>query len=68
MENKMNRRSFAKQTSLAVGGLLASGSVGTNRSHSGEENPTDQRLMLLGLNALARANEMDYFRGPGKKG
>lgn len=56
----MDRRDFAKRTSLAVGGLVTGAFLG-NHSAGQERDRPDNRLVLLGLNALARAHEMNYF-------
>jgi hypothetical protein len=61
MKNSFNRRSFAKRISAVVGGVHAGTLLGIDRLTGNEGDRTDQRLMLLGLNALGRAHEMDYF-------
>jgi len=61
MKSSMDRRDFAKRTSVAVGGLLTGGLLGGRQAAGQEHQKSDQRLVLLGLNALARAHEMDYF-------
>lgn len=60
MHTPMHRRDFATRTSAVVGGLLA-GSLWGPRETVARGDPAEQRLVLLGLNALARAHEMDYF-------
>ena len=57
----IDRRKFAKQTSWTVGGLLAGAALGSDHAAGQGHEPPDQRLVLLGLNALARAHELDYF-------
>jgi hypothetical protein len=61
MNENLNRRDFAKRTSVAVGGLLTSAMLGDGLAAGQDRDMPDQRLVLLGLNALARAHEMDYF-------
>lgn len=60
MSNSIDRREFARRTSAAFGGLLAGTLVG-RRAGAREHDPSEKRLVLLGLNALARAHELDYF-------
>ncbi len=60
MDKNLNRRSFAKRTSLAVGGLVTGSFLSTDRSAGQDRDRSDKRLVLLGLNALARAHEMNY--------
>ncbi|MBI1310499.1 hypothetical protein GC176_04260 [bacterium] len=61
MDNSIDRRDFAKQTTAVVGSLF-SGPLFSGRFAFGEdEDRSDRRLVLLGLNALARAHELDYF-------
>jgi hypothetical protein len=61
MDNRIDRRDFAKQTSVAVGGLLTGALLGREQAAGRDRDTSDKRLVLLGLNALARAHEMDYF-------
>ena len=61
MDNNLDRRGFAKRTSLAVSGMMTGASLGSDRAAAQDPDEADQRLLLLGLNALARAHEMDYF-------
>ena len=61
MDKNLDRRGSAIRTSLAVGSLAAGGWIKSRRSIADEPDPSDKRLLLLGLNALARAHEMDYF-------
>ena len=61
MVKKVDRRVFVKRTTEAAGGLVASGLLGADRSVAEEQDPAGRRLILLGLNALARAHEMNYF-------
>ncbi|MCA9079291.1 MAG: hypothetical protein KDA58_01980 [Planctomycetaceae bacterium] len=57
----MDRREFAQQTSLALGGLMAGMCLDPRYLVAEESDGPDDRLLLLGLNALARAHESDYF-------
>lgn len=61
MDKHLDRRGFAKRTSAAVGGLLTGTFLGSGHSAGQDRDMSDKRLVLLGLNALARAHEMDYF-------
>ena len=61
MDKNLDRRSFAKRTSVAVGGLVTGAFLRTGRSAGQDRDKSDKRLVLLGLNALARAHEMNYF-------
>ncbi len=46
---------------MAVGGILTGALAGNRRSIGEEHEMSDKRLLMLGLNALARAHEFDYF-------
>ena len=61
MKNKPNRRDFGQQASLAAGGLLAGTWLGATAEAGENQDLSDKRLVLLGLNALARAHEFNYF-------
>ena len=61
MDGGFGRRDFAKRASAAVGGLLAEAALGRGNAVGPENEMSDKRLVLLGLNALARAHELDYF-------
>ena len=61
MGKNVDRRDFAKQTSAAVGGLLTGALLGSSHSAGQDVGLSDNRLVLLGLNALARAHALDYF-------
>lgn len=53
-----DRRQFTIRGTAALGGLLL---AGNGKMRAEDQNLTDKRLVLLGLNALARAPEMNYF-------
>jgi hypothetical protein len=57
----VDRRGFAIQASAAVGGLAAGAVMGRGHAFAEDRDPQEKRLVLLGLNALARAHEMNYF-------
>ncbi|NLS90677.1 MAG: twin-arginine translocation signal domain-containing protein [Planctomycetaceae bacterium] len=57
----LDRREFVKRTSAAAGGLVTGGFLLSGRSAGQDRDMSDNRLVLLGLNALARAHELDYF-------
>jgi len=61
MNRDLDRRIFAKRTSAAFGGLLAGTLFGGRHSAGQNRDKPDTRLVLLGLNALARAHQSDYF-------
>jgi hypothetical protein len=61
MKENLNRRDFTWRTSSGVCGLLNGALLGSGRSADQERDPSEKRLVLLGLNALARAHEMKYF-------
>ena len=61
MNKKLNRRDFAKRTSVTAGGILAGAFYGNEHGAAQERDSSDTRLVLLGLNALARAHQFDYF-------
>lgn len=57
---QLNRRDFGQ--SAAIGALgLAGGSLWGWDLFADDPPPVDNRLVLLGLNALARSPELDYF-------
>ena len=58
MTNTLDRRAFAVGGAAFVGGLMLNGS---DRTHGEERSLTEKRLVVLGINALARAPEMNYF-------
>lgn len=62
MSDAIHRRDFARRTSALVGGWLAYGLCDEAPTFGRERDDDENRLVLLGLNALARAHEMDYFR------
>lgn len=61
MDKRLDRRGFAKQTSVAVGGLLTGTFLKNGHSAGRVCEMSDRRLVLLGLNGLARAHALDYF-------
>ena len=60
MDMNLNRRAFARCVTASTVGLVAASSLGGSAAAQQEEN-SDKRLVLLGLNALARSVELDYF-------
>lgn len=58
MNQSFSRRQFTIGCSAVVGGVM---STLARPSVAEERSLTEKRLVLLGLNALARAPEMDYF-------
>jgi hypothetical protein len=61
MNENLNRRDFAWCTSAGVCGLLSGALSGVGHAAGPERDPSEKRLVLLGLNALARAHGMSYF-------
>jgi hypothetical protein len=61
MDKNLDRRHFARRTSAALGGLLTGTFLGSGRPAGQDRDMSDKRLLLLGLNALARAHELNYF-------
>lgn len=61
MKENLNRREFTWWTSSGVCGLLTGTLCDGGHAVGQERDPSDKRLVLLGLNALARAHEMNYF-------
>ena len=60
MADHLDRRDFGKRVSVAVGGVV-SGTLSSREAGAQEAARPDERLLVLGLNALARAHEMNYF-------
>jgi hypothetical protein len=63
---RLHRRDFAKHTAagmagLVAGGMLSDGVLTSQRTSAQETETSDKRLVQLGLNALARAHEKNYF-------
>ena len=54
----MNRRDFTLGSTAFVAGLLLSN---TEKARAEDRSLTEKRLVRLGINALARAPEMNYF-------
>ena len=61
MNPRLNRREFAWQASTGACGLMAGALLGAEQPVGREHDPSEKRLVQLGLNALARAHEMKYF-------
>ena len=61
MDNHVDRRDFAKWMSATVGGLVTGRMIGGGHVVGQDRDTSDTRLILLGLNGLARAPELDYF-------
>ena len=61
MDHDIGRRDFGKRTAVVLGGLLTGlPAVGATTPRQ-DRDRSDTRLVLLGLNALARAHQLDYF-------
>ena len=65
MKSEFNRRRFTKCASLAAGSILLPQAHSFSQDAAPPKSPKpsqqDPRLVLLGLNALARAPQMNYF-------
>ncbi len=61
MDHGMDRRDFAKRSSAVVGGLMTGAMWGGESAHADVPDIDDKRLVILGLNGLARAHQFDYF-------
>lgn len=61
MDNSIDRRDFAKHTSMVVSGLLAGTLLDPATSTGQDPEVAENRLVLLGLNGLARAHQLNYF-------
>ena len=61
MNALLRRRSFAWQTSSSLCGIVAGRLVGADSTTLPERDPAEKRLVVLGLNGLARAHQMSYF-------
>ncbi len=61
MNETLNRREFTWLASTGVCGLWAGSACGAAPSGGRQHDPAEKRLVLLGLNALARAHELSYF-------
>ncbi len=61
MDHEIGRRDFGRRTTVILGGLLTSiPAVGATTPRL-DRDGSDTRLVRLGLNALARAPQFDYF-------
>jgi hypothetical protein len=58
MNETFDRREFAIGGAAFIAGLMLNG---TGKAYAEERSLTEKRLVLLGINALARAPEMNYF-------
>jgi hypothetical protein len=58
MDHSHDRREFGVASAAFVGGLLLNG---RGEVCAEERSLTEKRLVRLGINALARAPEMNYF-------
>ncbi|TWT60508.1 hypothetical protein [Rubinisphaera italica] len=62
MSSSFDRRSFAKRASAAMlGGMMGGRLFDLPSLLADETDKPDKHLVLLGLNALARCHEMNYF-------
>ncbi len=65
MKPSLDRREFTWLASSGVCGLFAGAGFGTETEAAGKNreahDPAEMRMVLLGLNALARAHQMSYF-------
>ena len=61
MNSKLNRREFAWQAASGLGGLMVGNLLGAESPAAADRDPNGKRLVVLGLNALARAHTMSYF-------
>lgn len=61
MKRRIDRRDFSVQLSAALGGLATGMMMQPGSATAQSRDPSEKRLVLLGLNALARSHELDYF-------
>lgn len=61
MKANLNRREFTWLASSGVCGLFGAQALAASPKTGREHDPAEKRLVLLGLNALARAHELSYF-------
>lgn len=61
MHSSSNRREFTWLVSSGVCGLMANSLRAADAAAAADRDPAEKKLVLLGLNALARAHEMSYF-------
>jgi len=57
----IDRRTFNSRASSAIGGLAVTPFLIDGQVFAEERDPAEKRLVLLGLNALARAHKLNYF-------
>ncbi|MCA9054754.1 MAG: hypothetical protein KDA75_13015 [Planctomycetaceae bacterium] len=61
MSSGINRRDFGLQSSAVMGGLLSGRLLADDKGMPASTGDSQPRLVLLGLNALARAHDFNYF-------
>ncbi len=61
MKETLKRREFTWLASSGVCGVFGASAFGAEPGELREQDPAEMRLVLLGLNALARAHELSYF-------
>lgn len=61
INDHLSRRKFTALSSAGFCGLLTRSLIESGHAAEEQHDPAEKRLMLLGLNALARAHEMNYF-------
>jgi hypothetical protein len=61
MNAPLTRREFTSKTSLGVCSLVTATLLQAEGAPAPDLDPSEKRLVMLGLNALARAHEMSYF-------
>lgn len=57
----LTRREFASLSSAGLCSVLTGAVLQRGHAAGPESDPAEKRLVMLGLNALARAHEMNYF-------
>ncbi|MDI1315039.1 hypothetical protein [Prosthecobacter sp.] len=61
LKRNFSRREFAALSSSGLCSVLTGTVLQGGKAADGEHDPAEKRLVLLGLNALSRAHEMNYF-------